>query len=81
MFSPPLTRPHPACVRSSAAMMVDGQTTKQGYFEGLGGGIYNRGDIVVDGESYFALNEAAVSRCCCGRADSVCLCAPTLFFT
>ena len=62
-------------------MMVDGlHTTKQGYFEGLGGGIYNRGDIVVDGESYFALNEAAVSRCC-GRADSACLCAPTLFLT
>ncbi|CAM9827986.1 unnamed protein product [Pylaiella littoralis] len=30
-----------------------------GNFEGRGGAIYNRGDIVVDGESYFSLNNAA----------------------
>ncbi|CAM9305642.1 unnamed protein product, partial [Ectocarpus fasciculatus] len=30
-----------------------------GFFEGLGGGIYNRGDIVVEGESYFSLNTAS----------------------
>ena len=29
-------------------------------FAGLGGGFYNRGDIVVDGESYFSLNAASV---------------------
>lgn len=31
----------------------------QGTFEGKGGGIYNRGDIVVDGESVFTGNRAA----------------------
>ena len=30
---------------------------------GLGGGFYNRGDIVVDGESFFNLNQAAVRIC------------------
>lgn len=34
---------------------------QQGFFSGIGGGFYNRGDIVVDGESYFSLNEASVS--------------------
>lgn len=33
---------------------------QQGFFEGLGGAFYNRGDIVVDGESYFSLNESSV---------------------
>lgn len=33
----------------------------QSFFEGTGGGIFNRGDIVVDGESYFTLNESSVS--------------------
>lgn len=35
-------------------------STRQGVFAGLGGGFYNRGDIVVDGESYFSLNAASV---------------------
>ena len=34
---------------------------QQGFFEGIGGGIYNRGDIVVDGESYMSMNSASVS--------------------
>lgn len=40
---------------------------RQGFFEGIGGAIYNRGNIVVDGESDFSLNTASVSccRCCC----------------
>eukprot|EP00903_Cladosiphon_okamuranus_P012904 g12048.t1 len=29
------------------------------FFEGVGGGIFNRGDIVVDGESYFDVNESS----------------------
>ncbi|CAM9677141.1 unnamed protein product [Ectocarpus fasciculatus] len=31
----------------------------RGFFEGLGGAIYNRGDIVVEGESLFSLNTAS----------------------
>lgn len=38
----------------------------QGGYVGLGGGIYNRGDIVVDGESFFSGNRASVSCCCPG---------------
>ena len=34
---------------------------QQGFFSGTGGGIYNRGSIVVDGESNFSLNGAAVN--------------------
>lgn len=36
-------------------------TSQQGFFEGQGGAFYNHGDIVVDGESFFSLNEASVS--------------------
>ncbi|CBN76928.1 asn/thr-rich large protein family protein [Ectocarpus siliculosus] len=31
----------------------------EGFFEGLGGAIYNRGEIIVDGESLFSLNTAS----------------------
>lgn len=40
---------------------VGGDVTRQGFFSGLGGAIYNRGDIVVEGESYFSLNTASVN--------------------
>ena len=36
-------------------------TLHQGFFEGQGGAFYNRGEITVDGESLFSLNEASVS--------------------
>lgn len=32
----------------------------QGLFERVGGAVYNRGDSVVDGESYFSFNTASV---------------------
>ena len=35
---------------------------QQGSFEGQGGSIYNRGNIVVGGESFFSLGTAAVRR-------------------
>ncbi len=43
-------------------MTTDIDTTTQGSFSGLGGGVYNRGEIIVDGESLFTLNVASVSR-------------------
>ncbi len=42
-------------------LTTDIDTTTKGLFEGLGGGVYNRGEIVVDGESLFMLNVASVS--------------------
>ena len=44
----------------SHAPMLLHPPQQQGFFSGTGGGIYNRGSIVVDGESNFSLNEAAV---------------------
>ena len=52
---------------------------QQGFFEGQGGAFYNRGDIVVDGESYFSLNEASVS-CWFEVALVVMLVPPALVF-
>lgn len=43
-------------------------------FEGIGGAFYNRGDIVVDGESHFSLNEASVS--VAGNNDDGICCVP-----
>ncbi|CAM9828624.1 unnamed protein product [Pylaiella littoralis] len=48
----------------SGTIMFKGDLTMEGndadgFFEGLGGAIYNFGDIVVDGESYFSLNTAS----------------------
>lgn len=34
----------------------------QGFFEGDGGAIYNKGDVTVEGEAYFRGNTAGVSR-------------------
>lgn len=43
----------------------------QGFFEGDGGGIYNRGAIVVEGESLFTENTASVSSTLSVSVDSI----------
>ncbi|CAN0247070.1 unnamed protein product, partial [Scytosiphon promiscuus] len=39
--------------------LVMEENKAEGFFEGLGGAIYNRGDIVVEAESEFHTNEAS----------------------